>query len=106
MKHRYRTWKPKENSRRWLIVTNDDGNHYEKVAVFSNEECVDKFDTWIKEFVRESYGAVEPKHERWIMKPNGYGTCSNCKVCSLDIMGGVHSNYCPNCGAKMDEVIE
>ena len=45
---------------------------------------------------------VEPvKHGRWIMKPNGYGTCSNCKVCSLDIMGGVHSNYCPNCGAKM-----
>lgn len=46
---------------------------------------------------------VDPvKHGHWIMKPNGYGTCSNCKKCSLDIMGGVHSNFCPNCGAKME----
>ena len=42
------------------------------------------------------------KHGRWIMHPNGHGTCSNCKKCSLDIMGGVDSNFCPNCGAKMD----
>ena len=47
---------------------------------------------------------AEPvRHGHWIMKPNGYGTCSNCQKCSLDIMGGVDSNYCPNCGAKMDE---
>lgn len=46
--------------------------------------------------------AVDPvKHGYWIMKPNGYGTCSNCKMCSLDIGGGVDSDYCPNCGAKM-----
>lgn len=50
---------------------------------------------------------AEPiRHGHWIMKPNGYGTCSNCNKCSLDIMGGVHSNFCPNCGAKMDEVSE
>ena len=50
---------------------------------------------------------VDPvKHGRWIMHPNGHGTCSNCKKCSLDIMGGVDSNFCPNCGAKMDEVSE
>ena len=55
--------------------------------------------------ILESMPAVdaEPvKHAHWIMKPNGYGTCSNCLTCSLDIMGGVDSNYCPNCGAKMD----
>lgn len=46
---------------------------------------------------------TEQKQGHWIMKPNGYGTCSNCNKCSLDIMGGVHSNFCPNCGAKMDE---
>ena len=46
--------------------------------------------------------AVDPvKHGYWIMKPNGYGTCSNCKTCELDIGGGVDSDYCPNCGAKM-----
>ena len=48
---------------------------------------------------------VDPvKHGHWIMKPNGYGTCSNCKMCRLDIGGGVDSDYCPNCGAIMDEV--
>ena len=52
----------------------------------------------------KEFALVKPGH--WIMKPNGYGTCSNCKACSLDIMGGVHSSFCPNCGAKMDEVIE
>ena len=53
----------------------------------------------------EKTPTVDPiKHGHWIMKLNGYGTCSNCKKCSLDIMGGVHSNFCPNCGAKMDEV--
>ena len=45
---------------------------------------------------------AEPvKRGHWIMKPNGYGTCSNCKRCSLDLGCGVDSNYCPNCGAKM-----
>ncbi len=45
---------------------------------------------------------VDPvKHGHWIMKPNGYGTCSNCKRCSLDLGAGVDSDYCPNCGAKM-----
>lgn len=47
---------------------------------------------------------AEPvRHGYWIMKPNGYGTCSCCKVCVLDILGGVDCNYCPNCGTKMDK---
>lgn len=50
----------------------------------------------------EKTPTIDPvKHGYWIMKPNGYGTCSNCKMCSLDIGGGVDSDYCPNCGAKM-----
>lgn len=56
-------------------------------------------------FAIDNTPTVDPiKHGHWIMKPNGYGTCSNCKMCSLDIGGGVDSDYCPNCGAKMDEV--
>lgn len=54
--------------------------------------------------VQKGSVAAEPvRHGHWIMKPNGYGTCSNCKMCSLDIGGGMDSNFCPNCGAKMDE---
>ena len=51
---------------------------------------------------------AEPKHGRWVHK---YGdgheepaiTGGECSIC-----GYVHTvtNYCPNCGAKMDEVEE
>ena len=54
MKHRYGIWKPKENSRPQLIITSDDGNHFDKVAVFSSEECVKEFDAWILSLVREA----------------------------------------------------
>ena len=45
---------------------------------------------------------AEPKHGHWIDKQNGrwiYAECSRCKT-----VHDVKSNYCPNCGAKMDEV--
>lgn len=49
---------------------------------------------------------IEPtKHAHWVIKPNGHGVCSNCAVCDVDVEGGVDSNYCPNCGAAMDETI-
>ena len=59
----------------------------------------------IVDLVDEQPTVDHVKHGHWIMKPNGYGTCSNCHTCSLDIMGGVDCNYCPNCGAKMDEEV-
>ncbi len=38
-------------------------------------------------------------HGRWVnFKPVHY----QCSVCGLNV-GGVTSNYCPNCGAKMDK---
>ena len=51
--------------------------------------------------------AVEVVHGRWIEKQEPipwceddvdvFSVCSVCDCCSLD-----ESNYCPNCGAKMD----
>ena len=61
-----------------------------------------RYGTQAIKYVIDQQPTVDPvKHGHWIMKPNGYGTCSNCKMCSLDIGGGVDSDYCPNCGAKM-----
>ena len=43
--------------------------------------------------------AVEVKHGEWIMYPisDGMNQCSKCGVLRFG-----ESNYCPNCGARMD----
>ncbi len=42
--------------------------------------------------------AVEVVHGRWIFRKNwDYFVCSKCSCESSN-----YSNYCPNCGAKMD----
>ena len=59
---------------------------------------------------------TEPKHGRWITVSDGYGngvataSICECSLCKDTIW--VYKNdkrkwkYCPNCGAKMDEVEE
>ena len=48
---------------------------------------------------------VEPvKHGRWKPYPIA-GDCWQCSVCGILRMGS-QSNYCPHCGAKMNEVEE
>lgn len=46
------------------------------------------------------FKAAPVKHGRWLNNTNGTFTCS---VCGKRASRG---NYCPNCGAKMDEVEE
>ena len=46
--------------------------------------------------------AVEVKHGEWI---NKY-PLSTCSVCSAMMILNDYSNYCPNCGAKMDEEVK
>lgn len=79
---------------------------------------------WVLELIRDRYSSVDvdrlsltdaetdainmaiealldKTHGKWEMidlcEPIRYG-CSNCKILSWDTY-----NYCPNCGAKMDE---
>ena len=52
-KYGYSVWKEKPTSRPALIITNDGGNKYQKVAVFRNEESVEMFDNWLQNVVRE-----------------------------------------------------
>ena len=70
--------------------------------------CIDCLDCIIEEAIKNA-PTIEAKpvvHGRWISK-NAHGyewvfVCSNC-----DYIDGYpfndRSNYCPNCGAKMDE---
>lgn len=42
--------------------------------------------------------AVEVVHGRWMHHGNGIAYCSNCEVDAVEDA----TNFCPNCGAKMD----
>ena len=64
-------------------------------------------------YMIEDMPAVEAKpvvHAHWIEQEDGnldtYYTCSSCKE-DFDLIAGTPCenlyNYCPNCGAKMDE---
>ena len=52
-KYGYSVWKEKPTSRPALIITNDGGNKYQKVAVFTNEECIETFSNWLEGVLRE-----------------------------------------------------
>ena len=41
------------------------------------------------------------KHAHWTEKYDGYMILQACSICNAHAM--IKSNYCPNCGAKMDE---
>lgn len=89
----------------WIVERLKEWRDWIAETYGENDDYVLCLDTVLMKLDDAPTADVEPvKHGHWIMKPNGYGTCSNCKMCSLDIGGGVDSDYCPNCGAKMDEV--
>ena len=48
------------------------------------------------------------RHGRWVIEPDDTVMC--CDVCDwvFEYYGGLEEewNYCPHCGAKMDEVVE
>lgn len=94
MNHRYGVWKPKENSRPTLIVTDDDGNTYTKVAVFSNDESVNIFEQWLLNALVEVFipgGAIIEDWEEPEINP--------CRGCTdYDGQGGCKSNGA--CGDK------
>ena len=52
----------------------------------------------------EDAPTAEPKHGRWI-GVNPMVDTLECSVCGENILGEeFKSNYCPNCGCRMDEV--
>jgi PHP family Zn ribbon phosphoesterase len=54
----------------------------------------------------DTVDAVEVVHGRWVEKyhknPLGDYFRLHCSECGEDKPNAIHTNYCPNCGAKMD----
>ena len=44
------------------------------------------------------------RHGRWVQDGTGYH--AKCSVCGEIVYRGWYYSFCPNCGAKMDEVKE
>lgn len=74
-------------------------DEYDFVIWHDVQKCIDKVPTVDAEPVRHG-------HWEWHEDACDY-FCSNCKRfvynCSLEIVSGEYQ-YCPHCGAKMDEV--
>ena len=73
--------------------------------VIAPEENKEVYDFVIRAI--STYGATdveEVKHAHWIPKKLGDCECSNCHE-EYGVCGGLLGdyNYCPGCGAKMDE---
>ena len=69
----------------------------------------DDFKKAIKKMPKGIVADVAPvRHGRWIEKDKcTFGTFYDCSICDSRILDNGNSwNYCPNCGAKMDEVSE
>ena len=46
------------------------------------------------------------RHGRWIITQTPTNEYCNCSVCGTQVMSDEAWNYCPKCGAKMDEEVE
>lgn len=82
-------------------------NHYDKEH--GNEHFIYGIETVLEYAENLQAADVAPvRHGRWIENDKyAFGTFYDCSICGNRILDTGHSwNYCPNCGAKMDEVSE
>ena len=56
----------------------------------------EKFEAAIRKIQAADVAPV--RHGRWLHRKNGVAYCSECEVDTVED----ETNYCPNCGAKMD----
>lgn len=71
---------------------------------YPGEYCPEKFDLEkcdLMEHLKEDAADVAPvRHGRWIASHDEFCACSICKYPVY--VGWNQTNYCPNCGARMD----
>ena len=77
----------------------------------SNIQCVHDIFNAIRRIVRRyaTFRVVEVVHGRWIWsEENECWVCSECEMSALNDYRGnsTDSDYCPNCGARMDMEVE
>ena len=57
------------------------------------------FETLVSDLRDMKTADVAPvRHGKWLHRKNGVAYCSECEVDTVED----ETNYCPNCGAKMD----
>jgi len=71
------------------------------------ELCADNIANYIREAVKEenkpTADVVEVRHGKWQVYLDGnLLMCSSCKTTFFDESGNGGTNYCPDCGAKME----
>ena len=68
--------------------------------VYYNTSDIDlsggKFEAAIRKIQATDVAPV--RHGKWLHRKNGAAYCSECKIDTIED----ETNYCPNCGAKMD----
>ena len=62
----------------------------------------DEFINFLKS--RKRANVKELIYAHWIMHDDDFGLTCECSNCHIETMGD--SEYCPNCGAEMSEVVE
>ena len=84
-----------------------DAEHLKKRATDWWGDCWDNYAQSTEDFLE--YIDNEPtvdaeRHGHWIITPYGHMTCSSCEWL-FEYYDGLEEewNYCPHCGAKMDE---
>lgn len=80
-------------------------------CLLDDDDFIDGYNTAIKD-IREAIKELptvnsERQYGRWILerKPDGTPYCLHCSKCDPDfavIYNGVATDYCPDCGAKME----
>lgn len=83
------------------------------------DKALKEFDAWVEStgalskgtsYYAEARGCIEcvpvadvepVRHGRWLINPDGY--YPYCSECKQEPARCIMTNYCPNCGAKMDE---
>ena len=70
-----------------------------------NAETTGALDDAIQEYIKDGYILAEPKMGEWIETSEGT-MCSNCHKFPYDDgeyhIANWHSDFCPNCGAKLE----
>ena len=61
-------------------------------------QIMERFIRYVKEFPAADVQPV--KHGRWIINSDGY--YPQCSECMNEPQGRIMTNFCPNCGARMD----
>ena len=85
---------------------------HECFSTIGHEETFNAIDHIIKGVMdMPTVGATPVRHGHWIDKFAGEYRCSSCRkiVCiddEVEFPNGISYDYCPYCGAKMDEVLE